>query len=118
MPSNANSRAVAHVRVRACRKSIRWRFSADIDRVMPDIRGTMKQAIELVCPAGAMPALRAAVDHGADAVYVGLRGPTNARNFPGLNFDANTLPAAIDYAHRRGTKLFVALNTYPSPEQW
>ncbi|MDD3516780.1 MAG: U32 family peptidase [Chromatiales bacterium] len=78
----------------------------------------MKQAIELVCPAGAMPALRAAVDHGADAVYVGLRGPTNARNFPGLNFDAHTLPAAIDYAHRRGTRLFVALNTYPSPEQW
>ena len=44
--------------------------------------------IELVCPAGSLPALKAAVDNGADCVYIGLRDNTNARNFAGLNFDA------------------------------
>ena len=37
----------------------------------------------LVCPAGSPPALVAAIDHGADAVYVGFRDQTNARAFPG-----------------------------------
>ena len=43
--------------------------------------------MELVCPAGSLPALKAAIDNGADAVYIGFRDGTNARNFPGLNFD-------------------------------
>ena len=40
---------------------------------------------ELVCPAGGLPALKAAVDHGADCVYVGFRDTTNARAFAGLD---------------------------------
>ena len=44
-------------------------------------------SMELVCPAGSPPALKAAVDNGADCVYLGLRDATNARNFAGLNFD-------------------------------
>ena len=68
---------------------------------------------ELVCPAGGLPALKAAVDAGADAVYVGLRNATNARNFSGLNFDQKTLPLAIEYAHAHGARLLVAINTYP-----
>jgi O2-independent ubiquinone biosynthesis protein UbiU len=75
-------------------------------------------AMELVCPAGGLPALRAAVDNGADAVYVGLKGRSNARNFPGLNFDAQTLRRGIDYARARGVKVFMALNTYPQPDGW
>jgi collagenase-like PrtC family protease len=43
--------------------------------------------LELVCPAGTPAALRAAVDAGADTVYCGFRDCTNARNYPGLNFD-------------------------------
>ncbi|MBU2721381.1 U32 family peptidase, partial [Acidithiobacillus ferridurans] len=35
---------------------------------------------ELVCPAGGLPALKAAVDNGADAIYIGFRDDTNARN--------------------------------------
>lgn len=75
-------------------------------------------SLELVCPAGTLPALRAAVDHGADAVYIGFRGATNARNFPGLNFGEAEAAEGIAYAHRRGVRVFVALNVYPSPGTW
>jgi putative protease len=69
----------------------------------------------LVCPAGNLPALEAAIDAGADAVYAGFRDETNARAFPGLNFDARELAAGVAYAHARGRKVYVALNTYPGP---
>jgi putative protease len=74
----------------------------------------MTGKLELVCPAGTLPALRAAVDAGADAVYVGLRDRTNARNFPGLNFGRDELAEGLSYAHARGRKLFLAVNTYPA----
>lgn len=77
-----------------------------------------QDAPELVCPAGGLPALKAAVDHGADCVYVGFRDETNARAFAGLNFDDAALAAGIAYAHRRGVRVLVALNTFPSPEGW
>ena len=67
---------------------------------------------ELVCPAGTPAALRAAVDAGADAVYVGFRDETNARNFPGLNFSRRELAQALTYAHAHGTKLYLAINTF------
>src|SRR5690606_24499383 len=69
--------------------------------------------MQLVCPAGNLPALHAAIDAGADAVYVGFRDQTNARAFPGLNFDEQELREGIAYAHARGRKVYVALNTYP-----
>ncbi|AOJ01424.1 MULTISPECIES: ubiquinone anaerobic biosynthesis protein UbiU [Burkholderia] len=74
--------------------------------------------IELVCPAGSLPALKAAVDNGADCVYLGFRDATNARNFAGLNFDAQAIDTGIRYAHDRGRKVLVALNTYPQPDGW
>ncbi|HTH60468.1 MAG TPA: peptidase U32 family protein [Paraburkholderia sp.] len=67
---------------------------------------------ELVCPAGNLPALRAAVDSGADCVYVGLKNDTNARAFPGLNFDERTLAEGVGYAHRAARKVLLAINTY------
>jgi len=70
---------------------------------------------ELVCPAGSLPALKAAVDHGADCVYLGFRDATNARNFAGLNFSEEAILEGIRYAHARGRKVFLALNTYPQP---
>ncbi|OGI49009.1 MAG: protease [Candidatus Muproteobacteria bacterium RBG_16_65_34] len=78
----------------------------------------MNNSMELVCPAGSLPALKAAVDNGADAVYMGFRDGTNARNFPGLNFDEAEARQGIEYAHRAGRKVFLAINTYPSPAQW
>jgi len=47
----------------------------------------MTTPLELVCPAGTPAGLRTAVDAGAHSVYCGFRDETNARNFPGLNFD-------------------------------
>ncbi len=76
------------------------------------------QALELVCPAGGLPALKTAVDNGADCVYAGFRDETNARNFNGLNFDASSLTQGVDYAHRRGARVLVALNTYPQTRNW
>ena len=67
---------------------------------------------ELVCPAGSLPALKAAVDNGADTVYFGLKNDTNARNFAGLNFDDKSARAGIDYARARGRKVLMAINTY------
>ena len=70
---------------------------------------------ELVCPAGSLPALKAAVDHGADTVYFGYKNDTNARNFAGLNFDHKAMVEGIDYAHRRNRRVLMAINTFPQP---
>ena len=69
--------------------------------------------MELVCPAGTPAALRTAVDAGAHAVYCGFADATNARNFPGLNFNRDEMAAGIRYAHARGAKVLVAINTFP-----
>ncbi|MEW6759815.1 MAG: peptidase U32 family protein [Pseudomonadota bacterium] len=74
--------------------------------------------VELVCPAGSLPALKAAVDNGADCVYLGFRDATNARNFAGLNFGDAAIADGIAYAHRHDRKVFLALNTYPQAGAW
>lgn len=74
--------------------------------------------MELVCPAGSLPALKQSVDNGADCVYLGFRDATNARNFAGLNFDDKSLSEGIRYAHDRNRKVLLALNTYPKPDTW
>lgn len=71
-----------------------------------------QKAPELVCPAGNLPAMKTAVDHGADAVYMGLKDATNARNFAGLNFDKKSALEGIRYAHEHGCKVLMAINTY------
>lgn len=69
--------------------------------------------MELVCPAGTPAALRAAVEAGAHAIYCGFADETNARNFPGLNFSREELAEGVAYAHARGAKVLVAINTFP-----
>ncbi len=68
--------------------------------------------LELVCPAGTPASLRTAIDAGADTVYCGFRDCTNARNYPGLNFDQDELDEGVAYAHERGRKVLVAINTF------
>lgn len=74
--------------------------------------------MELLCPAGSMPALKAAITHGADAVYIGLKDDTNARHFAGLNFDQATLQEAARYTHSAGRKLHIAINTFAHPDNF
>lgn len=74
--------------------------------------------MELVCPAGNLPSLKAAVDNGADAVYIGFKNQTNARHFAGLNFDAAQIEQGLAYARSRGTKIYVAINTYPQADNF
>ncbi len=77
--------------------------------------------MELLAPAGSLPALKAAVDEGADAVYLGFKDDTNARHFSGLNFTDRQLGQGIEYAHNHKANVHVALNTFAHPErsqQW
>ena len=71
--------------------------------------------LELLAPAGAMEALRAAVQNGADAVYLGC-GAFNARQ-SAKNFTPQTLVDAIKYCHVRGVQVHLTLNTLVSDRE-
>ncbi|MGI6705443.1 MAG: peptidase U32 family protein [Clostridia bacterium] len=66
---------------------------------------------ELLAPAGNLEKLKIAINYGADAVYAagkrfGLRAYAD-------NFEMDELKEGIDYAHRRGKKVYVTLNIIP-----
>ena len=65
--------------------------------------------LELLSPAGSMEALRAAVQNGANAVYLGC-GTFNARQ-GAKNFTIDTLGEALKYCHVRGVAVHLTLNT-------
>lgn len=67
--------------------------------------------MELLCPAGNLPALAATIENGADAVYIGLKDDTNARHFAGLNFTEKKLQEAVSFVHQHRRKLHIAINT-------
>ena len=65
--------------------------------------------LELLSPAGSMEALTAAVQNGADAVYLGFgdfNARRNARNFTEADF-----ASAVSYCHLRGVRVYLTLNT-------
>ena len=64
---------------------------------------------ELLAPAGSSEALRAAVQNGADAVYLGY-GDFNARR-NAKNFTREEFQDAVDYCHGRGVRVYLTLNT-------
>ena len=65
--------------------------------------------MELLCPAGSPEALRAAVQNGADAVYLGW-GVFNARR-NAKNFTDEEFADALRYCHERGVRVYLTLNT-------
>ncbi|HLE95827.1 MAG TPA: DUF3656 domain-containing protein [Candidatus Thermoplasmatota archaeon] len=74
------------------------------------------QRVELLAPAGSFEALVAAVENGADAVY--LAGQHfGARKFA-QNFTEDELVRAVDYAHVRGVKAFVTVNTLVKDQEF
>lgn len=75
----------------------------------------MSHTVELLAPAGNMASLHAAVRGGADAVYLGLDS-FNARRGAD-NFTLETFSQACDYAHMRGVRVYVTLNTAIMPTE-
>lgn len=74
------------------------------------------QRVELLAPAGSFESLVAAVENGADAVY--LAGQHfGARKFA-KNFTDEELRRGIDFAHVRGVKVFVVVNTLVFDEEF
>lgn len=71
--------------------------------------------VELLAPAGNMECLHAAVKAGTDAVYLGA-GHFNARRGAD-NFSLENLAEACDYAHLRGVKIYLTLNTVVLPSE-
>ncbi|NMA49806.1 MAG: U32 family peptidase, partial [Tissierellia bacterium] len=68
----------------------------------------MNKEVELLAPVGSMDALKAAIQNGANAVYLGGK-KFNARQYAS-NFDDDEILEAILYAHLRGVKVYITLN--------
>lgn len=69
----------------------------------------MKKIPELLAPAGSMDALKAAVNAGADAIYIAGK-QFGARHYA-TNFNNKELKEAVDFAHLRGVMVYVTVNT-------
>jgi putative protease len=77
--------------------------------------------VEVLAPAGNLASLKAAIEAGADAVYLGLRDATNARNFEGLNFTEKDLEEGLSYLRARSKRCYIVINTLPqrdTPSAW
>lgn len=73
------------------------------------------RSLELLAPAGDMERLTMAVLYGADAVY--LAGTSfGMRSFAG-NFTPEELPRAVAFAHERGVRVHVTVNTMPRGDE-
>lgn len=71
----------------------------------------MSQLLEVLSPAGDMERLCAALDFGADAVYLG--GTMFGMRAASAKFDAQTLKKGCDIAHEKGKKVYLTCNTLP-----
>ncbi len=76
---------------------------------------TNEKIPELLCPAGDIVRLKAAVDFGADAVY--LAGEEFGMRTAANNFGEEDLKQGIEYAHKHGVKVHVACNTLPHNDE-
>lgn len=70
---------------------------------------TTENSIELLAPAGSVTALKAVIEAGADAVYIG--GSRFGARAYAENPDESDLVSALDYAHRRGVRVYLTVNT-------
>ncbi len=71
---------------------------------------------ELLAPAGSLEAFYAAMEYGADAVYLGLKKFSARDN--AVNFAPEDLDVAVGYAHSLGRKVYVAINTVIQESEW
>ncbi|HHV99749.1 MAG TPA: U32 family peptidase [Clostridiaceae bacterium] len=75
----------------------------------------MNKKVELLAPAGNMESLKAAIENGADAVYLGGK-LFNAREYAD-NFDSEQLKEAVYYAHVRGANVYFTMNILISDDE-
>lgn len=68
-----------------------------------------KKQVELLAPVGSKESLEAAVQNGADAVY--LSGYKYGARANASNFDLEELKEAVEYCHLRNVKVFCTINT-------
>ena len=66
--------------------------------------------IELLAPAGAMDVVKAVIDAGCDAVYVGGKLFSMRQHGKWLNFEHDELAEVVDVGHRQGVKIYVTVN--------
>ena len=76
-----------------------------------------RKSVELLAPAGQWESLVAAIEAGADAVYLGGKAFNMRVHRSDFNFDDAQLKAAIEFAHERGVKIYVTLNNLISAEE-
>ena len=69
----------------------------------------MNRKIEILSPAGDIETLKTGVNAGADAIYIG--GSMFSARASAQNFDDEQMISAIDYAHARDVRVYVAVNT-------
>lgn len=79
--------------------------------------GAQKKITELLAPAGNWDSLVAAVEAGADAVYLGGKHFNMRMHRTDTNFDDAALEKAVNYAHEHGVNLYVTLNNLISNEE-
>lgn len=76
-----------------------------------------KKSVELLAPAGNWDTLVAAIDAGADAVYLGGKHFNMRMLKSDANFDNEMLKKAVDYAHAHGVMLYITINNLISDEE-
>ena len=76
-----------------------------------------KKSVELLAPAGTFETFKAAIDAGADAVYLGGKHFNMRVHKNDFNLSDDELKAAVTYAHRSGVKLDITLNNLISVEE-
>ena len=76
-----------------------------------------RNCVELLAPAGTWDALVAAVEAGADAVYLGGKHFNMRMHHGDTNFDNEMLKKAVDFTHEHGVKLYITLNNLISEEE-
>lgn len=77
---------------------------------------TERKRPELLSPAGNFEKMRAALLYGADAVY--LAGTRFGMRSAADNFTDEELSQAVEYAHERGKKVYLTMNTLPHEEEY
>ena len=72
--------------------------------------------VELLSPAGDFEKLKIAIEYGADAVYAGV-SHFSLRCHSGKEFNYENFKEAVDYAHKRGVKVYATVNSFPFENQ-